>query len=167
MRLSDELAARRRLYSTPLITAPAVMLLDIPSRFAGAGLLLGRYYPVVLETLEELAEFERFLTAERSTLQAPDLLDRRASQLAGTQIVFFEYAPPAPNWPWTLFCHWPEAYASVAADDPHLLARGAYTTEAFHCQEGLRISTAQIISSLGARSEVRIVPPLSGAAGHA
>jgi len=44
MRLSDDLAARRRLYAMPLVTAPAVMVIDIPPHLAGQGLALDRYY---------------------------------------------------------------------------------------------------------------------------
>ena len=58
MRLIDDLAARRRLYARPTFTAPAMMVIDIPSHLAGDDLPLGRYYPVILETDEELVEFE-------------------------------------------------------------------------------------------------------------
>jgi hypothetical protein len=80
MRLSDDLAARRHLYSTPLITAPALLVIDIPPPYAGAGLALARYYPVIVETGEELVEFEAFLDEDRPGLRPPDLLDRRPSQ---------------------------------------------------------------------------------------
>ena len=71
MRLSDDLAARRRLYAMPLVTAPAVMVIDIPPHLAGQGLALDRYYIVMIETNEELAAFEAFLTADRTPCDCP------------------------------------------------------------------------------------------------
>ena len=167
MRLGDDLAARRHLYSMPLITAPAVMLIEIPARFSASGLLLDRFYPVIVETLDELAEIEAFLAAERPVLQAPDLLDRRPSQRIAKDIAFFEFPPASPDWPWVLLCHWPAAHSGFASDDPDLLARGNYTTEAYHSQAALHFGLAQIVSSLGSDTEVALVPPAAGVHGHA
>lgn len=91
MRLSDDLAARRRLYALPTAMAPALFAIDIPAHYSGAGLLMGRYYPVIAETVEEVAEFERFLHAERPAPVPPDLLDFRPSSRAAGTIAFFEY----------------------------------------------------------------------------
>lgn len=114
MRLSDDLAARRRLYAFPTTMAPALFAIDIPAHYSGAGLLMGRYYPVIAETVEEVAEFERFLHAERPAPVPPDLLDLRPSNRSAGTIAFFEYRPPETGWPWLLLCHWPGDYARHA-----------------------------------------------------
>src|SRR3546814_11354014 len=59
MRLIDELAANRLYYHRPLATLPDILLIDIPLRFSGGGLALGRYYPVILESLAERSEERR------------------------------------------------------------------------------------------------------------
>ncbi|WP_454887919.1 hypothetical protein [Sphingomonas oryzagri] len=167
MRLDDQLAARRLLYTAPLITAPAVMAIDIPALLAGQGLALGRYYIVVIENDDELAEFETFLAADRPALCPPDLLDRRAANRETTAISFFEFAPSEPGWPWILLCHWPSAYAWAAGNDPDAFARGAYTMEAFATREDFASALQSHVSVFGAHAEVRIIPPLSGASGRA
>ncbi|MBV2149901.1 hypothetical protein KRZ98_16780 [Sphingobium sp. AS12] len=166
MRLTDQLAARRRLYSLPLITAPALMVIDIPAPFGSRSLALGRYYPVIIETNDELTEFESFLDADRPNLVAPDLLDHRPSNREASAITFFELAPPAPGWPWLLLCHWPRPYASLAGTDPNLLARGAYTTETFLDRGDLLTETARFIDMLGRDVELRVIPPMDDIAGH-
>ncbi|BAI96660.1 hypothetical protein Sj15T_09650 [Sphingobium sp. TA15] len=166
MRLSDELAARRRLYSMPLITAPALLVIDIPPAFAGAGLALGRYYPVIVETDDELAEFGAFLNEDRPALRPPDLLDRRPSQRDASAITFIEYAPPTNGWPWMLLCHWPRAFAAMAGTDPEMLARGAYTTETLPSQAALQSVVISFVAAFGDGVEVVVVPPVAGTAGH-
>jgi hypothetical protein len=59
MRLIDDLAARRLYYQRSLATLPDILLIEIPARFAGSGLALHRYYPVILESLDEQQEFDR------------------------------------------------------------------------------------------------------------
>ncbi len=167
MRLSDELAAKRRLYAAPLITAPAVMVIDIPAHLAGPGLALDRYYIVMIETTEELAEFEAFLAADRATLQPPALLDRRPSCREAGAISFFEFAPPAPDWPWILLCHWPRRFAQMFVADPDALARGAYSMGAFERREALQATVKSYIALFGDLASVRTIPPLSGMAGNA
>lgn len=167
MRLSDELAARRRLYATPLITAPAVMVIDIPAHLAGTSLALDRYYIVMIETPEELAEFEAFLAADRAALQPPDILDRRPSSREAGAIAFFEFAPPTSDWPWILLCHWPRRFAQMFISDPDALARGAYSMEAFHSREALQAKLKSHIALFGDMASVRTIPSLSGIAGNA
>ncbi|WP_275228213.1 hypothetical protein [Novosphingobium album (ex Liu et al. 2023)] len=55
--------------------------------YAGANLPLGRYYPIILETSEELRDMDAFLTAPRAQMVLPDLFDRRPSAIAGDCIV--------------------------------------------------------------------------------
>lgn len=81
-RLTDDVARLRLCYPAPLATMPAVMLIDIPAGARGDALLLDRYYPIVIESPAEHDELEAFLGATRASAAAPDLLDRRASQLA-------------------------------------------------------------------------------------
>jgi hypothetical protein len=167
MHLSDQLAARRRLYSYPLVTAPALMIIDIPPQLAGSGLAFGRYYPVIIETNDELAEFEAFLSADRPDLVAPDLLDRRPSSRAASVITFFEYAPADPSWPWLLLCHWPHDYVRHVPNDPALLARGAYTTELFLTRADLLAATATLVGSFGEHVRLAVIPPIAGTGGNA
>lgn len=167
MRLSDNLAARRRIYAMPLITAPAVMVIDVPHHLAGQGLALDRYYIVMIETPEELAEFEHFLAADRTTLQPPDLLDRRLSNRETAAISFFEYAPPDLGWPWLLICHWPRDLADMVGADPDAFARGAYTMEAFVDRAELQAALQAHIAYFGESARVQTIPPISRTAGHA
>src|SRR3546814_15246349 len=67
MRLIDDLAARRLYYQRSLATLPDILLIEIPARFAGSGLALHRYYPIILESLDEQQEFESFLCESLST----------------------------------------------------------------------------------------------------
>ncbi|EKU73348.1 MULTISPECIES: hypothetical protein [Sphingomonadales] len=167
MRLSDELAAQRRFYAMPLITAPSVMVIDIPQNLAGAGLALGRYYIVIVEANEELAEFEAFLAADRVAMRPPDLLDRRPSRREAGAIGFFEFAPPEPGWPWILLCHWPRNFTGLFDTDPSALARGAYSMEAFQDRDALQSMLKAHIAVFGDLASVRTVPSLSGVVGRA
>lgn len=167
MRLTDDLAARRRLYARPAFTAPAMMVIDVPVHLAGAGLPLGRYYPVILETDEELAEFETFIGMERDTAVVPDIFATRPSALHTEVIAVIEYAPAEPGWPWLLLCHWPKAHALMTAGDPQMLARGAYTIETFLSRADLLAATSILIDQLGGAAEWSIVkgmPDPQGAA---
>lgn len=167
MRLSDDLAARRRLYAMPLVTAPAVMVIDIPPHLAGQGLALDRYYIVMIETNEELAAFEAFLTADRDALRLPDLLDRKPSCREARAIGFFEFAPPEPGWPWILLCHWPRRFAQLFGADPDALAHDAYSMEAFEDRDSLQSALKAHIAVFGDLASVKIIPPLPGTAGRA
>lgn len=167
MRLSDEIAARRLLYSRPVVTAPALLVIDIPGRYRGPGLALGRYYPVIIETDEELDEFEAFLDADRVDPGSPDLLDRRPSRRAASAITFFEYAPPEPGWPWLLLCHWPRDYTERVRGDPTLLARGAYTTETFAAHGELLSTVAEFVNMLGDTVRLCVISPAADVAGSA
>lgn len=129
MRLTDHLAASRCLYPGPLAGMPDIMLIDVPAGFAGASLPLGRYYPIILESVEELAELETFLEAPRDELVFPDLFDRRPSGSMCECVVIARYRPPLPDWPWVLLCQWPVAYTSLAPPEADLFARGVYTIE--------------------------------------
>lgn len=149
MRLIDDLAARRTYYHRSLPTLPDILLIDIPPRFSGPGLALGRYYPVILETLAELSEFEAFLCEQRPALMAPTLLDRRPSALRIDDIVFARYRPTAPDWPWLLLCCWPPAYTAMADPATDAFARGTYTIDAFTTERQVDAAEAQLLAVLG------------------
>lgn len=158
--LSVDLASSRVVYRRPLPTLPDVMAIAIPQPYAGPNLLLGRYYPVVIETSEELKEMEDFLTASCQGPKPPDLLDCRPSTLVAEHISFAAYPPPTDEWPHLLLCHWPSVYA-IAASDPTLFARGAYTTEMFWSEAGLHRSTSRLLAVLGRDIplDVRLIAP--------
>lgn len=149
MRIIDELAATRCYYGRSLPTLPDILLIDIPSRFGGRGLALGRYYPVILETLAEQVEFEAFLCAERPKLAPPALLDRRPSSLCLTDIVFAHYEPQAPGWPWLLLCCWPPSYTAMVQSPGDEFARGAYTVDAFVNSEEADAAESLLLETLG------------------
>ncbi|WP_375282460.1 hypothetical protein [Sphingobium yanoikuyae] len=166
MRLIDELAARRIYYRRPLPTLPDILLIDIPPRFAGEGLALHRYYPVILETVAEAHEFEAYLFERRASLIPPSLLDRRPSALRAEEIVFARYAPPAPDWPWLQLCCWPQAYSLIAPSPNDDFARGAYTIEAFTSVGQVDAAERILLATLGPH-EARHVRSLHHFGGNA
>ena len=149
MRLIDDLAARRIYYRRPLPTLPDILLIDIPPRFAGEGLALDRYYPVILETVAEAHEFEAYLLEHRASLVPPSLLDRRPSALRVEEIVFARYAPAAPDWPWLQLCCWPQAYTLMVPSPNDEFARGAYTIEAFTSVGQVDAAERILLATLG------------------
>jgi len=149
MRLTDELAAQRLVYTYPATWTPSLIVIDIPWSLAGDGLALGHYYTVVAETPEELTEFDAFLVLDRPRLIEPDLLDRRPSRHDARAVTFIEYAPDEPGWPWILLAQWPPAFASHVQGDPEILARGAYTFEAFVTRNELVAMALETMATLG------------------
>ncbi|NKJ00418.1 hypothetical protein [Novosphingobium sp. SG707] len=137
MRITDHFAASRGLYSGPVAGMPDIMLIDVPAGFAGVSLPLGRYYPIILESAEELSELETFLEAQRDELALPDLFDRRPSKVVSECVVIARYRPALPDWPWVLLCQWPEAYTMLAPPEADLFARGLYTVEVLPCRNDL------------------------------
>jgi len=129
MRLGDILASRRRHYSRPLPTLPDICVIDIPQPYASPSLPLGRYYPVIIETEAEWAEWDHFLATDRIVPCAPDLFDRRPSALHAGTITFAHYDPAETGWPWILLCCWPADHVARAGDEGDLFARSAYSVE--------------------------------------
>jgi hypothetical protein len=166
--LTDDLARRRILYPRPLPTLPDILVIDVPGRFAHPSLPLGRYYPIIIETVEELAEVEAYLHATRPGPLRPDLLDRRRSAIVVERIVFAAYAPPSDSWPHLLLCHWPPLYPALTAD-PELFARGAYTTEAFDTLGELASASGTLLDMLGGSNQVAVtlIPAMAGVQGEA
>ncbi|MBV2150338.1 MULTISPECIES: hypothetical protein [Sphingobium] len=158
MRLSDDLAINRHLYTRAIATLPDVLLIDVPLAFASTSLPLGRYYPVILETIEERQEFEAFLQADRPAPIVPDLLDRRASALTTIDIVFALFDPTIAGWPWLLLCRWPADHVALAADQGDMFARDAYTIEIFPDSAARAAAISQLLAILGTHQCVQVVP---------
>lgn len=114
---------------------PAVILVDIPAGARGDALLLGRYYPIVVESPAEHDELEAFLGAARDGPRAPDLLDRRASQLDLAEPFIAHYDPPETGWPWLVLTGWPDEFAIIPEVAAVALARGRYATDAFWSED--------------------------------
>lgn len=150
LRLGDRIAKRRLLYPAPLIGAPSVMVLDVPEPNRGAGLALGRYYPIIVETDAELRELEGFLDEPRAALVVPDLLDHRPSQLWSGNVLILRYEPPAHGWPWLCLVRWPASFAEAAAEQGIDMARGCYTMTLFEGSAGLDAHCVALLGTLGA-----------------
>ena len=148
VRISDDLAATRLLYPRPLPTLPDILLIAISDLHAGASLPLNRYYPVMLETKAEAAEFEAFLQVERTVLRPPDLLDHRPSGLITEDIILARYAPPRAPWPWILLCFWPRAYTSMVPPGGDYFARQAFTTEVLATEADLEACERRLLRVL-------------------
>lgn len=166
MRLIDDLAARRLYYSRPLPTLPDVLLIDAPAVYAGSGLGLGRYYPIVIETIAEAHELESFLCAERPLPVPPDILDRRPSALRSAEIIVARYAPPEPVWPCLLLCAWPPDHVAMVEYPQDQFARGAYTVDLFQSWDEVDAFERRLLANLnpaGAR-HLRMGPDHHGSA---
>lgn len=137
---------------------PDILLIDIPSRFAGQGLALDRYYPVILETMAEASEFEAFLCKDRPVLITPSLLDRRPSAFLVGDLTLARYAPPAAGWPWLVLCCWPLAYTRMVPVPNDYLARGSYTIEAFAEAEEIDAFEQQFFAGYGPCASRTISP---------
>ncbi len=167
-RLVQDLARERQLYGRPQATLPDVLLIDVPARFAHPSLPLGRFYPILVETAAELDELQAYLAASRAAPVRPDLFDRRPSALVASCVTLAAYAPPLPDWPWLLVCHWPLSFTALSVD-PDMFARAAYTTEAFDTVDALMLACEHELDALHKRSEVtvRLIASASDIFGHA
>ena len=155
-RLSDDLARKRLLYPSPLISAPSVLVIDLPRRNRGTGLPLGRYYPIILETDDERIEIERFLAAPRPEAVLPDIFDLRPSQLRSDNVLISRYDPPVSGWPWLSVCRWPDRFTTAKALSGITMARGCYTMELFSSEAGLDASQVEIVANLSDRHEIEL-----------
>lgn len=133
---------------------PTVLLIDIPPHHWSPSLPLERYYPVILETDAEYAEMEAFLAMDRLRPVAPDLLDRRCSELVGDDVVIARYAPPLAGWPWLMLCRWPADYAAMVPPQDDNFARGAYTSEVFATLEEIVEAETRLLEMLGSHHQV-------------
>ena len=155
-RLSEDLARRRILYPSHLISAPSVLVIDIPPSARGVGLALGRYYAIVLETDAERAELERYLHETREGPVPPDLLDHRPSALVSDHVLISSYDPPAEGWPWLLVCRWPASLTAGIVEPKVSMARGCYSMELFHSREAMEEGSVLLIQTLSAEHEISV-----------
>lgn len=167
IRLTDTLAQRRILYRRPIATLPDIMMLDISAAFAGPTLPLGHYYPIIVETEAELRELVDYLDAPRPAVIVPELLDRRPSALCATQITLAHYAPPHPEWPYLLLCHWPRAYTQLIASSADMFARGSYTMEVLRTAAEFGDQSLMLLETLRTGRDVKVVvvPPSRASTG--
>ena len=155
-RLTDDVARRRVLYAAPIPIAPNVLVLDAPAEHRGAGLALGRYYPMVIETSAEIAEAEHRLAKERRAKVRPAFFERRASAVRSDLIVVTRYEPPSPGWPWLLVCSWPDDLARIASERGVSMARGRYTMEMFEAATALEEHCMTLLASLTAHRPIEV-----------
>lgn len=148
---------------------PDVLVIDIAPLYRHPSLALGRYYGVLIESEDEQREFDAFLALERPAPIPPNLLDRRPSAVRGDRITIATYAPPAPDWPWVLLCHWPANFAAAVPQKGDHFARGAYTHEMYG-DEAATIAGARALLDSLARNGVlplTMIPPDPVASGRA
>ena len=159
--LAATLARRRIYYPRPVATLPDVLLIDVPKRFASKRVALGRFWPIMVETIEEQSEIEAFLERERHSVVGPDLLDRRPSTMPRSHLTIAHYRPSEPRWPYLQLCQWPADFTARAPDKDRTFARGAYTIELFPDRESLEKATKILLASLDRRHapHVEIVFP--------
>lgn len=154
--LADGPARKRVLYPSPLITAPSVLVIDVPAAHRGRGLSLDRYYVIIIENDAERSELERFLTTPRSIMVPPDLLDHRPSNHWSGTVVISRYEPPAPDWPWLLVARWPDSFSQSAGDGGISMARGCYTMELFEDPEALQAHSTALLENLASHYPISV-----------
>ncbi|HVU28813.1 MAG TPA: hypothetical protein VHE36_00295 [Sphingomicrobium sp.] len=159
--LAATLARRRIYYPRPVATLPDVLMIDVPTRFASKRLALGRFWPIMVETIDEQLEIEAFLERERDRLVPPDLLDERPSVMPRKHLTIAHYRPSGSRWPYLQLCQWPADFTARAPDSDRMLARGAYTIELFPDRRKLEKATRVLLASLDRRHSphVEIVFP--------
>ena len=154
--LAATLARRRIYYPRPVASLPDILMIDIPRRFASKRLPSGRFYPIILETVEEQSEVEAFLAEERDSVIRPDLLDGRPSTSAREHLTIAHYKPSKTSWPYMQLCQWPAEFAARASSRDRVFARGAYTFELFRDRRQLEEATRVLLASFDRRHALRI-----------
>jgi len=154
--LAATIARRRIYYPRPLASLPDILMIDIPRRFATRSLALGRFYPIMVETVEEQSEVEAFLAAERDTMVPSDLLDDRPSTLSREHLTIAHYGPSQSGWPFIQLCQWPAEFAARASTEDRMFARGSYTFELFRGRKRLEAATRVLLASLEQRHALHV-----------
>jgi hypothetical protein len=167
--LADGLARARLLYPPPLPSAPHILVIDVPTMSRGAGLGLGRYYAIIIETDAELEEVERYLMTERAEPLLPNLLDYRPSNVWTDTVLICRYDPPADGWPWLVLAHWPPIYAQAAKVRGIAMARGCYSFDLFEQADAADTHCVELLETLASRHplEVRLLCAETAAPGTA
>jgi hypothetical protein len=154
--LAATLARRRICYPRPIASLPDILMIDIPRRFAGGRLGLKRFYPVMVETVEEQVEIDAFLAQERDSIVAPDLLEQRLSTFPKEHLTIAHYRPSEAGWPYVQLCQWPAEFVARASSTGRAFARGAYTFELFRDRERLEKSATLLLASLDRRHALQV-----------
>jgi hypothetical protein len=156
VRIADRIAQVRMLYPSPMTSAPSVLVIDVPRTNRGVGLPLDRYYSIIIETDEEAAEVERFLTEPRPAPWLPNLLNHRPSSIWTKNILISRYEPPAAGWPWLIVSRWPDAFKAMANRSGVDMARGCYTFEMLARADEADRHCVALLETLGSRHEISV-----------
>jgi hypothetical protein len=154
--LAATIARRRIYYPRPVECLPDILMIDLPRRFASRRRALKRFYPILIETIEEQSEIEAFLARAREGPVMPDLLAERPSVFSKEHLTIAHYAPPDAGWPFVLLCQWPAEFAARASSQDRLFMRGIYTFELFPDRKALEAASKVLLSSLDREREPRI-----------
>jgi hypothetical protein len=154
--LAGTLARRRIYYPRPIASLPDILMIDIPPRFVSRLPPLKRFHPIMVETVEEHAELEKFLEQERESLIAPDLLDARLSTFPKEHLTIAHFRPSQPRWPYVQLCQWPAEFAARASSKDRMFARGAYTYALFRDRKRLETATTILLASLDQRHALHV-----------
>lgn len=154
--LAATIARRRISYPRPVASLPDILMIDIPRRFATKRLPLGRFYPIMVETIEDQSEVDAFLEEERDLLVSPDILDERPSTLQREHLTIAHYGPAQSGWPFVQLCQWPAEFAAKASNKDRKFARGAYTFELFRDRKRLETAATVLLASLDRRHALRV-----------
>lgn len=150
------IAPRRSYYPRPIASLPDIVMIDISRRFAGGNLPLRRFFPIMIETLEEEAELDAFLAEKRDAVTLAKFLGGRPSTLPAEHLTIAHYGPPGRGWPFVQLCQWPARFAARIPTVHRLFARGAYTCELFLDRDRLERTSQLMLSSLAKRHALKV-----------
>jgi hypothetical protein len=153
--LNSGVARRRVFYPRPILAMPDILMIDLPVEHRDAGLLLGRYRPVLVETAAEQQELEAYLEEERDRPAPLDPFESRASTLPNQHITIAHYGPPIDGWPYAVLCRWPPDL-TTAAEELQMFVRGVYTIELFAEREPLEAASDRLLAVLRRRGGARV-----------
>ena len=154
--LAATLARRRIYYPRPVASLPDILMIDIPRHFASGRPPLKRFYPIMVESIDEQSEVEAFLDKERDLLVPPDVLDERPSTLPRKHLTIAHYGPLEPGWPFVQLCQWPAGFAAKASSPDRIFARGTYTFELFQNRKRLEKASKALLASLDERQALHV-----------
>ena len=159
--LAATIARRRVYYPRPVECLPDILMIERPRRFAAGRRALKRFYPILIETIEEQSEIEAFLAQPREELVTPDLLAERPSAFSKEHLTIAHYAPSDAGWPFVQLCQWPAEFAARASSEDRLFMRGIYTFELFPDHKQLERASKVLLKSVDRDREphVEIVFP--------
>ena len=160
--LGTTIVHRRIYYPRPIVGLPDILMIEIETEFRRGNLPLGRFYPMLVETVEEQQEVEDYLNAPREHVGPPDLLDARPAIFPAEHITIAHYGPSADGWPFVLLCRWPPNFTASAPKHLRIFARGVYTFDLFWEQRRLERASDDLLLSLERREQsfnIEVIPP--------